>query len=160
MGRRAQPAKGQADAKRPPARKAPKGKGAKVRDLEKRLAELLKREAEASLEQLQTRDRELAEARAQLTAEHAQVSESHEQQTATAEILRVIARSPTDLQPVFEVIVRSAAQLCDGVQSNLQVFDGDLLHLGATYNWPREGLERARASFPMRPDRSWAAGRV
>jgi hypothetical protein len=52
-------------------------------------------------EQLDQRTRELAEAR--------------EQQAATSEILRVISSSPTDVQPVFDAIVRSAVRLCDGV---------------------------------------------
>ena len=54
MGRRAKPTKGKADAKRPLARKSAKDDGAKVRDLEKRLAE--------ALGQLQTSNRERAEA--------------------------------------------------------------------------------------------------
>src|SRR5262245_22497939 len=58
MDRRAKPKKGKAEAKRSLARRPPNDDSARVRDLEKRLAEALQREAEA-LGQLQTRDRAL-----------------------------------------------------------------------------------------------------
>jgi two-component system, NtrC family, sensor kinase len=82
-----------------------------------------------------------------------------ERQTATSEILRV-SSLPTDVQPVFDTIVRSAVGLCDAVQSNLQQFDGELLHLVATHNWPREGLEWVRTLYPMRPNHGRGAGRA
>src|SRR5262249_52247119 len=53
--------------------------------------------------------------------------EALEQQAATAEILRVIRASPTDVQPVFDAIVESAARLCDAVFSVVWRYDGDLL---------------------------------
>ena len=114
----------------PVAPKSPKNRGAQVRDLEKRLAEALRDKAEAQ-EQLHTRDRELVEAREQLTAARAQVSESHDQQTATSEILRGIASSPTDEQPVFETIVASALRLLNGHSAGLRTLHGNELHSGA-----------------------------
>ncbi len=84
MGRRAKPQKGKADAKRPLARKSPKEDGAKVSDVEKRLAEALQLKAEAQ-----------------------------EQQAATAEILGLIASSPDDAQPIFDAIAVNALRLCD-----------------------------------------------
>src|SRR5262245_57668748 len=90
-------------------RKAPKTKGPRSDGLETRLAEALKRETEG------------------LTRE----AEAQEQQAATAEILRVISSSPTDAQPVFDVIVRSAVRLCDGLFGSVFRFDGELMHLAA-----------------------------
>jgi GAF domain-containing protein len=123
----------------------PKDEGAKVRDLEKRLAEALKLKAEA-LGQLQTRDRERVEAQ--------------EQQTATSEILRVISSSPTDVQPVFDAIAGSAMHLCEGEQAVVATFDGELMHLAALAHFDARGAEAMRRAFPMRSDRGSALGRA
>src|SRR6202045_4015820 len=89
-----------------------------------------------------------------LTLAHAQVTEALEQQTATAEILRVISRSQTDVKPVFDTIVQSAVRLCAGLFSALYQFDGELLHQGALHNYTPEALEEVRRIFPMRPTRT------
>ena len=88
------------------------------------------------------------------------LSEALEQQTATAEILRVISRSPTDVQPVFDAIVRSAARLCDGVFGALYRFDGELIHLVAAHNLPPEAFEAARHIFPAPLTRELTVGRA
>ena len=70
----------------------------------------------------------------QVTARTRELSEALEQQTATSEVLRVISSSPTDLQPVFEAIVRSAVPLCGSLFANVFRFDGELLHFVAGHN--------------------------
>ncbi len=61
------------------------------------------------------------------------LTEALEQQTATSEILRVIASSPTDLQPVLDAVVQSAARLCEAGDAQLLRIDGDVLRLAAAY---------------------------
>ena len=55
------------------------------------------------------------------------LTEALEQQTATSEILRVIASSPTDIQPVLDAIAASAARLCDSIDAVVYRPDGDVL---------------------------------
>ena len=98
MGRGPKPARSK-EAKPPVARKSPKG-NARVRDLEKQLAEALQREAEAL-------KREAKALKLQ--------AEARDQRTAIGEILRNISSSPTDLQPLFDTIAASALRLCGGV---------------------------------------------
>jgi GAF domain-containing protein len=103
---------------------------------------------------------ELQERNEALTQANAQVTEALEQQTATAEILRVISSSPTDVQPVFDTIVRSAVRLCDGLFGGLFRFDGELLHHVAQYNHTPEALEEVHRVFPARPTRTSHPGRA
>ena len=83
-----------------------------------------------------------------------------EQQTATAEILRVISSSPTDVQPVFDTIVNSAPRLCGARFCLLYRFDGERLHLVAHHQVPDELLAVIQRLYPMRPGRQHAAGRA
>ena len=81
-------------------------------------------------------------------------------QTATGDILRVISRSSTDVQPVFDTIVESAMRLCEAVQSNVQLFDGELMHWCAQKGISPEAMEPIQRIYPMRPDRSQTASRA
>src|SRR5262249_13933063 len=82
------------------------------------------------------------------------------QQTATAEILRVISQSPTDVQPVFDAIVESAVRLSDSLHCTLYSFDGAIMHLDAHYQVGPETLALLKERFPAPPDRDTVGGRA
>jgi signal transduction histidine kinase/putative methionine-R-sulfoxide reductase with GAF domain/HAMP domain-containing protein len=96
----------------------------------------------------------------ELETRNRDLTEALEQQTATSEILRVISSSPTDVQPVFDAIVRSAVRLCDGMYGSAIRFDGELMHLAAGHNYTPEVRRALEEAFPMRPDRRMMAGRA
>ncbi|TFH50724.1 MAG: HAMP domain-containing protein, partial [Lysobacterales bacterium] len=89
----------------------------------------------------------------------AELRETLDYQTATAEILGVISSSPTDVQPVFDVIAQNAARLCDAKFCHVFRYDGTLLHLGAFHGLSSEGVAALRRACPMVPGRGSAAAR-
>src|SRR5713226_2840813 len=104
MRRGAKPGKAKVGPKLPVARKSLKNEGSRVRQLQQRLGEALKREAEAQ-----------------------------EQQTATAKILRVMSSSLAQLQPVLDAIAERAARLCDASNGTIILSDGEALRMEAHY---------------------------
>jgi GAF domain-containing protein len=65
---------------------------------------------------------------ARLTRE---LHEAQEQQTATAEVLKIVSTSPTELQSVLEVVVRSAARFCQANDATIYELDGQDLRIAA-----------------------------
>jgi GAF domain-containing protein len=104
-------------------------------------------------EQVAALTRELTEARDELT-------EALEYQTAAGEVLSVISRSPSDVQPVFDMIAESAARLCEGQFCFVYRFDGQLLHFVAHHSLTPEVLEMNRRAYPAPPSRRSAAARA
>src|SRR6266478_4117023 len=88
-----------------------------------------------------------------------ELSESLEQQTATSEVLRVISRSPTDAQPVFDTIAKSVARLCKAQFCHVFRFDGELVHFAAEHGLAPEAVEATRRAYPIVPGRASAAAR-
>jgi GAF domain-containing protein len=83
-----------------------------------------------------------------------ELKEALEQQTATSEILGVIASSPTDLQPVLDTIAKSAAQMCSADDAVIRLVEGDGLRLASHHG-------SIRVEVPVRPiDRDSAVGRA
>jgi GAF domain-containing protein len=91
---------------------------------------------------------ELQEKNRALTEAHARVSESLNQQTATGEILRVIARSQTDVQPVFDTVVHSAVRLLRGYSGTLTRVAGGQIELAAFTSTGADADAALRASYP------------
>ena len=81
----------------------------------------------------------------ELEASNRDITESLEQQTATSEILGVIASSPTDVQPVLDVVAESAARLCEATDAQIMRVEGDLSFCFAQHypGEPDDGVQRS-----------------
>jgi two-component system, NtrC family, sensor kinase len=77
------------------------------------------------------------------------LTESLEYQTATSEILTVISRSPTDTQPVFDIIGERAEKLCDADVSVVSRVDGELIQLASIHGVSEEGMAALRSLYPL-----------
>jgi signal transduction histidine kinase len=81
-----------------------------------------------------------------------ELQEALEQQTATSEILRVISRSVTDIQPVLDTISANALRLCVANFSAVLLFDGEVITLASPHNLSDPSAMNAfRKAFPRRP---------
>ena len=96
----------------------------------------------------------------ELQARNHALTESLEQQTATSDILRVISSSPTDVQPVFDIIAERATKLCNAEVGVVSRVDGPVLQLAAIHGVTREGVEAVRRVFPMPTDFRAVTARV
>jgi GAF domain-containing protein len=70
-----------------------------------------------------------------------ELSEALEQQTATAEVLKVISSSPGELDPVFEAILANATHICEAKFGNLLLYDGRKFRVAAMHGAPRAWAE-------------------
>ena len=97
----------------------------------------------------------------ELDARNRDLTETLEQQTATAEVLQTISASPTDVQPVFDIIVQRALRLCEGA-SGAAVYrtDGEQLYLVAHANFTPLGREAFQRAYPRALDEATPSGRA
>jgi GAF domain-containing protein len=87
-----------------------------------------------------------------------ELKQSLEQQTATSDVLRVIAGSPTELQPVLDAVTESAVKLAGAKRGHIRQYDGEFLRLVASYGESPEQLAVFQA--PVRPTVESRSGRA
>src|SRR5438132_1321140 len=108
--------------------------------------------------------RQLDACRADLAARNSEFGERIEHQSATIDVLKAMSASPGDPQPVFDLIVRRARELCNARGASLFEFDGELVHLrswaGREAYGTLDAVEAYERLFPMVPTRGSIACRA
>jgi class 3 adenylate cyclase/putative methionine-R-sulfoxide reductase with GAF domain len=89
-----------------------------------------------------------------------ELRESLQQQTATAEVLKIINSSPGDLKPVFDGILENATRICEAEFGILLTFDGEYFHNEVTRNAPHALLEFHKQRGPFKPAPATPLGRL
>jgi signal transduction histidine kinase/HAMP domain-containing protein len=89
----------------------------------------------------------------------AELRDALEQQTATADVLKVISGSPTDVVPVFQAIVKAATQLGEAATASAFRYDGERIHYITSNGASQEWIAYAREKSPYPPDDTTVTGR-
>src|SRR5215813_4025232 len=89
------------------------------------------------------------------------LAEASERQSATDEVLRIIASSPADTERVFDTIVRNFVSLCSSTFGAIYTFDGELVHFAGAHGFSPEQLNEIKAKYPVHAnDRSVLSARA
>jgi GAF domain-containing protein len=89
-----------------------------------------------------------------------ETQEALERQTATADILKVIASSPSEVQLVFDAIVERAVRLCGGRMGRVYRYDDGVIHMVAAHGVSAPGLGKVHQVFPRPATDDTIAGQV
>jgi len=100
-----------------------------------------------------------AELKAEIAKLRTELDEARQQQTATADVLKVISRSTFALESVLEALIESATRLCGATRGHIFQFDGEFLSFAAAYGaWP--GFTDYLDAHPLRPGPGTVAGKA
>ena len=127
----------------------------------------LRAERDAALSERAALAGELSARTAELLERKTEFNERIEYQAATNDVLKAMSASPGDPQPVFDLIVERARDLCDAYGATVYQYDGTLIHYRAATGVSDDATvrEQVAAMYPMpptraspRPVRSWSVG--
>ena len=102
----------------------------------------------------------LADLQKQVSALTRELAAAREQQTATADVLKVISSSPGELAPVFTAMLANAVRICEAKFGTLFLREGDAFRAAATHNAPVALAEARARDLILRPPPNSALGRV
>ena len=89
-----------------------------------------------------------------------ELSESLQQQTATADVLKVISSSPGELEPVFQAMLENATRICEAKFGSMALREGDAFRYVAQHNAPAAWLELRRREPLVRPGPGTGMGQI
>jgi GAF domain-containing protein len=89
-----------------------------------------------------------------------ELRESLQQQTATADVLKIISSSPGDMKPVFESMLANALRICDAKFGHILLYDGERYHAAYLHEVPPSYREFWEQYGPLRPGPDTALARL